>query len=75
MLIDKGAKVNATTKRGHTALMYAALKNDTDVGRLLIKKKANIHATSAAGETALFIAKAKNNWEFVQMLQAAGAKR
>lgn len=52
LLLDQGAKINLTDKKGKTALMYAA-SNYLDTLKLLIEYGADLDAQDKDGETAL----------------------
>ena len=54
MLLERGAKVNATNKFGATALHYATA--DLEKTRLLLKAGANANAASSLGNTPLMLA-------------------
>jgi ankyrin repeat protein len=74
MLIESGADLNAAeSRRGQTALHWAAAEAHPDVVQLLVEKGANINAASKSGFTALVFASIKNDAASVKALLAAGA--
>ena len=74
-LLEKGAKVNVTDRRGRTALMWAALKcRHADVVTYLLKEGAQIDAKDEDGETALIMAAKRGHTKAVQSLLEKGAK-
>lgn len=68
-LIKAGADVNARSKRGLTALMLAAAKNQVPVVGLLVQSGADASATSPAGKTALQIAQSNGNEQVAGILR------
>ena len=66
--------MNAMSKHGSTALMYAAANIAADVARLLIKSGADINAKSNHGMTALMLAEEWAAADVIALLKAAGAK-
>ena len=73
-LIAHGADVNAAeSRKGQTALMWAAAEGHPDVVQVLIDNKADVNAASKSGFTALVFAAVKNDPKSVQKLLAAGA--
>jgi uncharacterized protein len=74
-LLQKGAKVNAQTKGGTTALMEAVKsKEAVALTKLLLEAGANPKAKSRKGVTALMIAANEGNDAVVKILEQAGAK-
>jgi ankyrin repeat protein len=71
LLIDHGAKVNATNPGGVTALMIAAAGNRSSIVGLLLKSGADLNARSEDGRTALGIAQANNSEAVIKILEAA----
>jgi ankyrin repeat protein len=72
LLLDSGAKANATNATGATALMWAA----TDIAkvRLLLSRGADVNVASQRGRTALqSAARSDNSAAIVRLLLAAGA--
>jgi ankyrin repeat protein len=73
-LIAAGAKVNAAeSRKGQTALMWAAAEGHAAVVKLLIEKGADVKAASKGGFTPLVFAAVKDDAESVKALLAAGA--
>jgi len=68
LLIEHGAKVNATNPGGITALMIAAAGNRSSVVGLLLKSGADVNARSEDGRSALSIAQANNNEAVIKLL-------
>lgn len=60
LLLQRGARPNATDARGMTPLHWAAKKGHSDVVKELLRFGANISATSKNGSLALDIANKKN---------------
>ena len=77
-LINAGADVNATTKDGQTALMWATKHNAVDIMQLLIKAGAKVNAQdfNAQGKknrTALMYTSETNAVDAARLLLASGA--
>jgi len=51
-ILERRAEVDATTRRGHTALLFAAGRGHSDIVRLLLAAGANPRIVSACGEKA-----------------------
>jgi ankyrin repeat protein len=74
LLINKGAKVNASSKEnGITPLMFAAVNGRADAVKLLIEKGAKVNAEDNDGITALMQACAGSHPQVVEELIRAGA--
>ena len=78
LLIDRGANVNAVTKRDQTALMFASYKGNVDAVIDLLKAGADADAADLDGHTALMFA-VRNGVEndrlkIVNLLIANGVK-
>jgi uncharacterized protein len=58
-LLDAGADINAQNNQGMTALMEAALRDDTEIVKVLLKNRANADLSSKNGLRASSIAKDK----------------
>ena len=74
-LLDAGAKVDARSKGGLTALHYAARHNEPRIASLLLSAGADVNARAPKGMTPLHYAAQKGAEEVVQVLLSAGAKR
>lgn len=73
-LLKQGADVNTAQGDGTTALHWAAIRNDLDIGRLLIHSGANVNAaTRIGGLTPLFLAATSGNAAMISELLKAGA--
>jgi ankyrin repeat protein len=78
LLIDRGANVNAVSKRGQTALMLVSHKGNVDAVIVLLKAGADADAADDTGATALMFA-VRNGVEndrlkIVNLLIAKGVK-
>jgi len=72
LLLDNGAKVNATNATGATALIWGA--TEIDKVRLLLARGADVNLASQRGRTALqSAARSDNSAAIVRLLLAAGA--
>jgi uncharacterized protein len=73
-LVKHGADVNAHSKTGFTALMFAAQQGDVDSARILLAAKANPNEVMPkSGATPLIIASAISQPEVVSLLLDNGA--
>jgi ankyrin repeat protein len=72
-LLERGAEVNALDNQGSSALMFAAVKNDVEIMRLLLKFGAEIENKNHSGKTALSIAIAWGHKEAINFLVEQGA--
>lgn len=68
-LVSFGVDVNAQSKLGTSALMYAAKNNHIAVADFLLGVGANVRLTSAKGSTALSIAEKFQHDDFVILLR------
>lgn len=68
LLLEKGAQVNAKTKRGGATIHEAAFEGHTLVVRLLVESGADIQACTDTGATALDIAEEMGHFQIVRML-------
>lgn len=59
---------------GWTPLMWAAMKGDTEMVKLLLAAGAQPHLTSDSGDTALFIAARFHKYKTMELLLSAGAQ-
>ena len=75
MVEPRGAKVNAKTKNGATALMAAAQNGHNEVVKALLANGADVNAKTKNGVTALMMAILRGHSEIVKMLKDAGAKK
>jgi ankyrin repeat protein len=74
LLVQRGADVNLRTKRGLSALMWAADIEHSGLVSLLIAHGADVNAKSIDGRTSLMItADRTGTTEIAQLLTAAGA--
>jgi ankyrin repeat protein len=73
LLLQAGACLNSQNKNGHTALIGAAIRNHTKIGRYLLRQGANIDSRGVNGETALFEAIFHNSHEFLRLLLQSSA--
>jgi ankyrin repeat protein len=74
LLLKQGVDVNAAQGDGTTALHWAAIRNDLEIGRLLIRSGANVNAaTRIGGLTPLFLAASSGNAAMISELLKAGA--
>ena len=72
-LLEKGAKVDATTWEGVTALMYAAQNGNVPMVRLLLESGASPDLKSVNGFTALVTAIRSGQFEAAEQLLRSGA--
>jgi ankyrin repeat protein len=73
LLIDHEAEVNAVDKSMQTAILWAALRGNTETVRILIKHRADVNAEDANGWTPLRWAESKGHAETVALLKESGA--
>lgn len=73
ILIRYGARINAQSKDGSTALMLTHEHTDTSLARILIQNNAYINMARNDGATALILALAKGNRSLAETLIAGGA--
>ena len=74
LLIAKGARVNAKTAGGYTALMSAALNGQKEIVKLLLDNGADPTPKDTSNRTAMKYAQEKNHKDIVDLLKQAGAK-
>ncbi len=72
VLLENGARIDATDKYGRTPLMWAAMKGNTLVARLLLDRGANVNAQSRRG-TALHLAVDEGHAKTAKLLIDRGA--
>ncbi len=53
ILLNAGADINATNKRGRTALMHMCIKGDVECLEFLLRHGANVNLVDKEGQTAL----------------------
>jgi ankyrin repeat protein len=70
LLIEAGAKIDAKTDNGSTALFWTT---NTDVARLLLSKGANIDVKNASGDTPLLMAVNSGKLPIIRFLIESGA--
>lgn len=79
ILIEKGANVNASNRKGTTVLMYAKTrvehkKEEMDYLDFLISKGAHVNATDIFGKTVLDYIVETNRPELAEWFESRGAK-
>lgn len=72
-ILNNGAKVNATNKRGYTPLMIAAKEGNAKVVKLLLSHNADIHIKARDGQNAYRESIAGRNQETMKILENKGA--
>ena len=74
-LVSSDTDINATTKRGRTALHLAALADfsNTPLMKYLVANGAQLDLTDEEGNTALMLAAGRNRCDAVEMLAKKGA--
>ena len=72
-LLQAGADVNATNKKGYAAIHYAAERNYKDCLDILLEAGADVNAVDNSGSTALHYAAFRGDCTFVKKLLYAGA--
>lgn len=75
LLIKAGAKVNAKTDEGWTALMAAANSGSIEAVKLLLEAGANINHRDRDKDTALSLAEKIEHLNIVKLLREAGAMK
>jgi len=73
LLLDKGAKVDATCTGGRTALIAAVDRGRAEAAALLVERGANVNAKMMGGVTALMTAAERGRVDMVKLLVASGA--
>ncbi len=73
-LLERGARVNAVTIDGISALMYAAENGDFEMVRFLLEKGADPNLKPWNGVTALISSVKLNNFNVAELLIANGAE-
>ena len=72
-LLDRGAPIDQTNDKGHTALFWAANRGWDQLVPLLIERGADVNSASNNGVTPLIIAAAAGHTATVDALLKAGA--
>lgn len=73
-LLANGAKVNAASPDGSTALMASAIRNDLPTLKLMLSHGAKVDAVDIYGRDALWLASFRGNDAIIRELLARGAK-
>lgn len=73
LLLENGARVNATTSKDATPLFLAATTKNAELVKLLIRHKANVNAETEKGGTALLMAARVGDPASVKVLLENGA--
>ena len=74
LLLQHGARPNATTKKGDTPLRYAASKGHAAAATALLQAKADPSIANGKGDTPLASARCAGSADVVALLEGAGAK-
>ncbi|KAH9634383.1 hypothetical protein HF086_010863 [Spodoptera exigua] len=74
-LLDRGAAIDAATKKGNTALHIASLAGQEAVVKLLVQNSAQVNIQSQNGFTPLYMAAQENHDGVVKFLLANGANQ
>ena len=74
LLLDRGAKVNAQTNNGRTALIDAAANGNPESVRLLLAAGADVNARTRSGDTPLLEATARGYTDIAFLLLQSGAR-
>jgi ankyrin repeat protein len=74
LLLDRGAKINAKTKQGRTALTWASWRGMTDTIKALLAAGADVNTRDQWGSSPLSFAVSKGRIQTVVVLLDAGAK-
>jgi uncharacterized protein len=74
VLVEYGARVNATDADGRTALMVATIMDHPDVAQALLTWGAEVNARDADGRTALGWARHLDRPDVIPVLERAGAR-
>ncbi|PBQ31873.1 hypothetical protein CNR22_08850 [Sphingobacteriaceae bacterium] len=68
LLLRNGANANATNSHGTTALIYAAMSNNSTLVKLLLANGAKKNLAEKSGKTALSYAKINESAELIKLL-------
>uniref|UniRef100_A0A8C7WT63 Ankyrin 2b, neuronal n=1 Tax=Oryzias sinensis TaxID=183150 RepID=A0A8C7WT63_9TELE len=74
-LLDRGAPVDSSTKKGNTALHISSLAGQAEVVKTLVKRGADINAQSQNGFTPLYMAAQENHLDVVRYLLENGGNQ
>ncbi|XP_055084963.1 ankyrin-2-like isoform X3 [Periophthalmus magnuspinnatus] len=74
-LLERGASVDAATKKGNTALHIASLAGQGEVVKTLVKRGADINSQSQNGFTPLYMAAQENHLDVVRYLLENGGNQ
>ena len=73
LLLDRGARINAATQSGRTAVFLAAMRDPSaDTVKLLVSRGADLKIKDASGNTMLAAAAAGNDLDTIRMMLDAG---
>jgi len=72
LLINRGASVNAKTKRGLTPLHDASFEGREEVTELLLKRGADVNARAGDGSTPLAMALSRGHEKLAELLRKHG---
>lgn len=73
-LIERGADLNMTDRRGFKALMVASIMGNNQAVPLLLEKGCAVNSQGKEGRTALWRSRKKNHAEVVKTLLKYNAK-
>lgn len=71
--IDGGINVNAKDRYGKPALIFAVLRKNNEIAKMLLGAGANVNIRTEYNDTALFFGLLTNNQEIVKILLEYGA--
>ncbi|KAK5623008.1 hypothetical protein CRENBAI_021157 [Crenichthys baileyi] len=74
-LLDRGAAVDSSTKKGNTALHISSLAGQAEVVKILTKRGADINSQSQNGFTPLYMAAQENHLDVVRYLLEKGGNQ
>ena len=72
-LLEDGVPVDSSDNGGNTALMFAAMNNQTDLVHLLVQKRADLNKQGGAGWAPLHFAAQVNATDSIRILVQQGA--
>jgi len=73
LLLGHGAKIDALTRAGNTALLFAVKAGDLDTARFLVECGADVDLTGRSRRSPLGLAAVRGNAKMVRFLLEAGA--